>query len=606
MLISSSGIPMNSAFQGNPLTEHYPIWWHGLTAEYVPGNGPVIVQPRYMRELGKQIRHTMAHPDAQIKSEVEAFLSEMERIIQNERSREDAAIQFAIDKIKNIFINNNAPIPPTVQLAETAFNKGRFSEAYTWLMHYQENVDVLKKEVQHKNQYGNYYFNNISHMNYFWRNEFSTFLSNYFQSRINESNQIDFSTTDSPEEIVNQYIQTILGESEPELKDKIQGNIDLMNARFQGMYEDLGLSYSKKKITRTDFQTILKAAEVKKGVKHKATKASIEEVARFIGYEVGRGIGAEVAAVAQGAAVGHSQLTGLLKKSIVNKAGDKTSVAIKPDAITIMLDQAALDIPEIAAKMSDLMTSQNYEEYEQNSKLFDEVLQNNSMQAFQVLENVKGYQSKKALIIGSGTISQRTNELKLLMTNANLPQDTINRLLFLLNNTFEDCIADWAPDQKEYLKLYLGMVCAIWLFDDYEAIYVDTQAAQTSGLQRVRIFVSGGNYYTLSEILSNTCEKVREYLQDDEESTVKSLLTFGVSGFPKSRAQTAYQETVDSNQKAMNEAREAGDTDRVQELLKQRWDKMREVVMDTGKITLAFRQSQLEQLLNNFEAYLKS
>jgi hypothetical protein len=96
--------------------------------------------------------------------------------------------------------------------------------------------------------------------------------------------------------------------------------------------------------------------------------------------------------------------------------------------------------------------------------------QNSSNRIFRIVTNVKGYQSKYDLkIAGKGNFLQRVANLKEL--SSSMPENSIQKLIFMLANTMEGCIAE---DRITELSDYIASVAVAWMWDDYTGLFATT------------------------------------------------------------------------------------------------------------------------------------
>jgi hypothetical protein len=73
-----------------------------------------------------------------------------------------------------------------------------------------------------------------------------------------------------------------------------------------------------------------------------------------------------------------------------------------------------------------------------------------------------------------------------------MPPLSTEKLIFMLNNTVDGCIAD---GEKEELAGYIAAVCVAWMWDDYTDLFSLTES---SPIKKIRLFNSGGMYYSAS------------------------------------------------------------------------------------------------------------
>jgi hypothetical protein len=72
-------------------------------------------------------------------------------------------------------------------------------------------------------------------------------------------------------------------------------------------------------------------------------------------------------------------------------------------------------------------------------------------------------------IEGEGSFNQRTKNLvKMSQQAKGIPAFSMEKLIFMLNNTVEGCIAN---NEIENLTKYIAAVCAAWMWDDYTELF---------------------------------------------------------------------------------------------------------------------------------------
>jgi hypothetical protein len=97
-------------------------------------------------------------------------------------------------------------------------------------------------------------------------------------------------------------------------------------------------------------------------------------------------------------------------------------------------------------------------------------------------------------IEGVGSFNQRTKNLvKMAQEAEGIPAFSMEKLIFMLNNTVEGCIASYCVDR---LVNYIAAVCVAWMWDDYTELF--SLSESSSAIQKIRMFNSGGQYYSAS------------------------------------------------------------------------------------------------------------
>jgi hypothetical protein len=127
------------------------------------------------------------------------------------------------------------------------------------------------------------------------------------------------------------------------------------------------------------------------------------------------------------------------------------------------------DIEKLASSVFDKY-GYSQDSYNKFIELLEEAAKQNAGQFFQISTNVKGYRSKRDLSIeGAGSFNQRTKKLMQMAQEAEgIPAFSMEKLIFMLNNTVEGCIAD---GETENLINYFAAVCTAWMWDDYTDLF---------------------------------------------------------------------------------------------------------------------------------------
>lgn len=601
---------MHTAFRGGPagpsgfVQNHYPIWEFGLPASYGVDSEGRNLEPKTIVNLwatakGRDIRTQLKHPSKAPQSHALRFIAYFKTIINQEREKEKEKIKRYLGKLES---NTSNLQLETLQQARQAVEEDNLSTAYTWIMKFQSDIKELKRQVQNPKKEGA--FQNISHMNDFWDNEFSKYIEKIFTAKDRDynNNYIVDDANQTVSGIIENYIQSVMKEGSPELLHNIRQVQTKMEVNFINLLRKANIGISDNIFNKKDFNKLVKAAvEDRKNRKlpfkeTKTTKQKISVIAEYIGYEIGRGLGQELTIAARSSNFDETIHSGNMVKKLF---GGKKVVQVKPDVYAIEAENTVVSLEPLVKRLSRTAAKGDWEEFEKVRREIDKIAQEAETDIFEVMYNVKGYQSRKDMFIAQGgPFDTRTAQLQALADTGAIPGDMFNKLIFLLYNTAKGCILDGNLDA---LRLYLGVACAVWFFDDYLDINVYSDSKQ-HGLKTVHIFTSGGNYYTLSEILQKSVDLLEEYALEATKGDM--LFTIGVARPAIGAAE--YQEVVNSNRAAMKIALENKDENQIQDLLKQRWDTMRNLVGQSGKLQIKARQNKLEELLSLFEAYLKS
>lgn len=597
-----------TAFRGGPsgfIQGHYPVWYSGLPADYTGTGNMKTVINWYSRRAGLPVRQQLKHPRAAAQSGAQRLIKYFNNIIKNEREKEIAIIQTYLNNLK---VHEENLSFETLKLAEEALKEGSLSTAYTWLQKYKADLKALKEELQNPK---NKHTSDISHMNAFWHDEFDKFIISLFTAKSRD-------TTDSyivdmgeltVEELVNAYIEHVLSSGNAAMTHNIESISDQMIKDLKEVLTKAGVDANTKDLfSKTSLNALaLYRAQTKRGSSANnykmatTTKGKIKDVATLLIQAAGRGMGQQLAVSARGSQHGSTIASDRLLKEYLEREGARQ---IKTDVFSYTVAEGTINTEQIVAPLVEAAATDSYAQYEKVRKEIKAQLMQLNAEIFEVAYNVKGYQSHYDWTVAKpGSFAIRTPELRALADTGVIPNSMFDKLVFLLYNTASGCILDGNTD---FLKLYLGLACTVWFFDDWLDINIYSSGYQQSGINTVHIFAANGNYYTLSEILQNTANQLKEFIETGNIGDTLFEITITP---PAINAAAEYQEAVSQNRNAMNAAlsdKKNVNEDVIQDYLQQRWDYMRNQVASNGSLEIKAKQSRFEELLRMFEAYLRT
>ena len=493
--------------------------------------------------------------------------------------------------------------PERYNSVRRAIDDGQFGLAYTLLTERNQSIQELKEELKKS------HFNNISHMNGFWSKQFSAFFEKKFaeMARI-EGEQLLSGFMNSNltiDTLVDDWITELMTSSDGVIMESLGPMRDRMKKELSDYFIKAGFSQASdytadlfgnnQNLTSLTRNKTVYTNKTKNSnsAKKRTRKAStlVREIAATIGNVIGRGIAQEFAVTAmQGRGRNAISLnTGGFKKEIYKELAEEYgTVSQKADVTSIELFNSSIDLQRLAEKIfsqygDDLQTGLDVllKKLEKSVKQGEEI--------FQISTNVKGYRSKRDLQIeGVGSFKQRTQNLVKMADEAkDIPDFSMEKLIFMLNNTIEGCIAEY---QVEKLVSYIAAVCAAWMWDDYTDLFSISE--EDGPIQKVRMFNSGGFYYSASQIIKQTSDELLY------KGSGSSFVSVEINS-PKFDADAMYAQL-----KEEYPVPHIKDKEQWQSTLAKRWNIMRDYVVSHGTVSIKFQQAGLEKIIGNLERYL--
>lgn len=572
------------------MSNGYAIWRHGLgddEANWIAKQqGDTYIERMfYTRSLDQR-------------SSFYKFTQFLSQIQQKEAEKEQKYIELKLTSMKL-----NTLDPDRYQAISKAIYNNQFGLAYTLLLERGQSIKELKEELEKK------HFNNISHMNSFWNKQFSDF----FEKKFSEIAQIKgdklmsgfFESDVSVDSLVDDWIAELMSGSngvivaslEPmrkKMKDELSkylvkaglGQAEDYSANLFGNNQDI-TSLAKNKTVYTN--KALKSNKANKRTRKAST--IIREIAAGIGNAVGRGIAQEFAQTAAQGRDGNSISlnTGEFKKEIYKElSGQFGKVNQKADVMSIEIFNSTINLQDLARQVFSEYGDDLQGGLEALVKQLEQSVKEGE-QIFQVSTNVKGYRSKRDLMIAQEeNFKQRTQNLvKMAKEAQDIPAFSMEKLIFMLNNTVDGCIAE---NQIHNLTNYIAAVCVAWMWDDYTDLFSVSES--DSMIQKIRLFNSGGIYYSASQIIGQTLDELLSKYQGS------SFVVVDIKP-PSFDADEMYMSLKDEHPVPDNNNKQDW-----QNVLAIRWNKMRDYVASNGTISIKFRQAGLENIIGKLQQYL--
>lgn len=518
------------------------------------------------------------------------FTEFLSRIQQKEANKERNYINLKLEKMRtNILEKERIPV------VQRAIDDGKFGLAYTLLLDLDTSIQELKRELASNR------FNNYSHMNKFWNAQFSSFL----QKKLEQSLEIQdhklvrrlSASSLTIGELVDEWMQELLEGSNGVVAQSLEPVREGVKSSFLGYLQKAGItglsSYADDIFGTSNNFTSLSGFKTTKKQKggDKELSHMTKLVADAIGNAVGLGMPMEIAIGSeQGKRGATSFNTGTLTKKIqigLKNEGFK-DVQQKADVTSFEVFEGSYDINRLAKEIFQ-EEGFNQESYKKFLAQLEEAAKNNAGQFFEVDTNVKGYRSVRDMSIeGVGSFNQRTKNLvKMAQEAEGIPAFSMEKLIFMLNNTVEGCIASYCMDR---LVNYIAAVCVAWMWDDYTELF--SLSESNSAIQKIRMFNSGGQYYSASQIIGQTLEELLTRYKGS------SFVVVDIQP-PSFDADGMYREL-----KGLHPVPDNQNKEEWQSALKPRWDEMRDYVSTHGKISIKIQQAGIEKLIDDLSQYL--
>lgn len=564
------------------MTNGYIIWQNGLDGEepnwFAKQQGTTYVDRMfYDRSLDQR-------------SSFYKFTEFLSQIQQKEAVKERDFINLKLEKMRANILEKER-----ISAVQRAIDDDKFGLAYTLLLDLDTSIQELKRELSSNK------FNNYSHMNKFWNTQFSSFL----QKKLEQNTEIQGhklvkkigASSLAIGELVDEWVDELLSGSNGAVAQSLKPVRESVKASFLGYLQRAGIeglnSYADDIFgTANNFTSLsgFKTAKKQKGGDKKLSHMT-KLIADAIGNAVGLGMPAEIAVGAEQGKYGAISFnTGTFTKRIAIGLRDEgfKDVQQKADVTSFEVFEGSYDIEKLAKEIFET-EGFNQETYKKFLSQLEEAAKNDVGQIFEVDTNVKGYRSKFDLSIeGVGSFNQRTKNLVKMAEEAEgIPAYSMEKLIFMLNNTVEGCIASHCVDR---LINYIAAVCVAWMWDDYTDLFSLSESG--SAIQKIRMFNSGGQYYSASQIIGQTLEELLTRYKGS------SFVVVDIQP-PNFDADGMYREL-----KGRYPVPNSQDKQEWQSALKPRWDEMRDYVSTHGKISIKIQQAGLEKLIGNLSQYL--
>lgn len=541
--------------------------------------------PNYSaKRIGEEVRTQFRHPPSNINSTYGRFISLLKQIQQQEFEKEKRYLKLKLEKLRNLETDNQF-----LSLLESRINSEDFSGAYTLLQKRTYDLKAFLIEAR-KDQF------NPAKSTEFRKSLFGDFIKNFLKDKIEtEKDKVVLKIVQNENATVDSLVEDFFKE---QLSTGYVLGIDQAKKEYSEKLLQLFKEYNilpkgatSKSFIFTPGRKTRKFTNIKVPLK-KEKAIKVNETIKKIFDQVKTGLVTEL----QGATKASSDGTSIAITTGGFRKDYHGNVQIKADWEAFEVFSGTLDIDSIIQQANkdlfDPNAEKDYQAFLQNvQQMIDE-----GEELFRITTNTKGYQSNFDLQIeGKGSFENRMDNLLSISQGTNsLTYDAVDKLIFLMNNTVEGAIAD---KSQHLISTYIGALCAGYMWDDYTNIFKKDIAP--NGITTIHLFQQGTGYFPLSQIMKITISQL-ENLGTNPSSFVDVEITPASFDFEK---QYIYIKNLKENI-LPEEAK--GKPDIYEPILQRRWDYIRNLGLKDGMMSVHFKQTELEKLLENLTGALRS
>lgn len=517
------------------------------------------------------------------------FITYLSKIADQAAANEEAYLTQKVEQLKK----NNIDVAWIDQIV-TAIKSKEYSAAYTLLMRREKDLEKFRKEISSNRN------KSLQKTNEFFNSQFYKFIQNKFEQQLeNQSGFERYVSLDADfEAIVDEFLKTTFNISIDENQSLQFIRQQFINGLEKVAKENGGKIYysaflqgagNKATIEQKGSKTYDKNKILTKKGKYRSYRVLAKTLADDLASGIGRGLSTEVYTIAAQQGIGGRAFsTGNVQKVITNSfTGENYTVSQKADVITYDCYSAEFSLDDIIGRIYERgYNEQNKEFYDEVERQLIEAAKNApTSEFFQLVTNVKGYRSKYDLQIeGEGSFSSRMSTL----SKINLGGNMTDKLIFMLNNTTQGCIAE---GRESELADYLAAVCVAWMWDNSDELF-DLDSNVPSNYHKIYLFNSGGAYFTASQIIQQTIETLVNY-GEDTNRFVKVSITPPAPYGDYTNLMATYPVNGIKNK------------DEWDKMLQQRWEAVKQEAMQKGTLAIHFQQEELDELLSSLRAILK-
>lgn len=563
------------AFRGGEagfIGNHYAIWQSGLGGE----EANLWAKRAGIRTSIAALNSHSIHGNAVYKQLID-FLWKIQK---QEEDKEELWINNKLTQFSSSGIE-----PEYLEQVRRAVADQEYGLAYTLMTQAHKDLDELKRELGKSGS-------SMARLNKFWKAQFETYFVKRLDSAFKEMELDGTKVNLTLEEIVNDWFENLLQDSNvvPDSIEYIKGTIQNgMVALFEKQNIQIKPNSNLLDVNYKNFVGAKRVRKTKGGKKNgsETLDGLVTRISKTINQGLQRGLSAEVLAIGEGGRGGVSMGTGNIGKTIVNEL-EKTvhkNIQQKGDVISIEAYSTQIDYSAYAEQYFSAIQEGGEEGLKLLEKQLEKII-NDTKDIYIVEVNTKGYQSLRDMAIErEGSFYARMNNLYRMKDQ--FPQKSIDQLIFLLNNTMDDCVASHDID---LLGDYFSAIFAAWMWDDYTEMF--KLASGENNVKRIRVFNSGGVYFSASQMMKRT-------LEDLDAKVGSNSFIYATISPPSFDPTSVYNQL-----KTRYPVEGVPGGEERQNILAQRWNEMRDKVMKEGRVSVHIRQKQLDELFGKLLAFM--
>lgn len=517
------------------------------------------------------------------------FTSQLRAIANRAAANEKRYLEIKLQQLRQSEIDVNY-----LDKIEQAINEQDYNSAYTLLLRRDKDLKELQREISSNRN------RSFSKTNEFFNSQFYKFIADKFEAQlINQTGQYRTVSLDTDfDKLVDEYFSEALNisfednQSLEYIRQQFIDGLKKLTENSNGkIYESVFLEKAGEKLKhhKNNTKKIKRDQWVTKAGEFRTPK----EIARRLAYtligNIGRGLSTEAFTIGSFENIGASALSaGNVKYNRTNlfTGAEYKNIQQRNDAIVFEAYEATIDTDQIIQDTASEYDELNRDFYDEVERRIKQIAEGTGVgEFFEIAVSVKGYISDHDLTIaGEGSFSNRMSDIKQLKLDGNM----VNKLIFMLNNTTNGCIM--AGRQSE-IEDYLAAVCVAWMWDNSDEIF-DLEAKGPSNFKKIHLFNSGGAYFTASQIIQQTLDRLLNYGEDNNmfvNVNITPPAAYGnynnlMNKYPTQGIQTK---------------------DEWQAQLQKRWDAVKAEAMESGSISITFNQAELNELLGNLKGILE-
>ena len=570
----------------------YVIYKNGLDG-WLP-NPTAVLQGRTFNERLLDTR------SQDVRSSYAEFIDQLETIAARAALNEEKYLRMKLDQLKKSDIEVSY-----LGAIESAIKAQDYNAAYTLLLKRQKDLDEFRREINSNKNHS------FAKTNEFFNSQFYQYLARKLETQLEtqSGNVRSISIDEDFDSFVDGFFRDVMGVSladnqslefiykqfTDQLKNKFGG--DRLVIKWSGFLDPKTKKVIRGKDSTVQFKRSIVSTGKKDAEGHYKSDARFRtpgELARRMAYNlmggIARGLGQEAYVIGSFGEIGaraFSTGSQTVRRedyfgNIGNPVQGKTDVrAFEVYSSTITLNSV---IQDMYADGYEQTMQGFYEELER--RLADQAARDEDDEFFQLAVSVKGYVSNFDLSIeGTGSFANRLG----IINRLPLAGGMSNKLVFMLNNTTQGCITAGRQDE---IADFLAAACTAWMWDENENLF-SLENKTPSNYHKIYLFNSGGSYFTASQIIKQTIDRLKNY-QNDPNRFVDVTIT----------PPTSYQ----GYDALMDQYPGTGITskDEWDAMLKKMWDTVKADAMNSGTIAIHFKQKELDDLLSGLRSILNA